>query len=186
MSEPKTGRVRAARLDPVTRRDLIIDAAETLLGEHDPLLVTFSHVAEAAGVSRPLVHTYLGDHRGLVDAVQVRMITRLDRWVNHGLKRVASPFETWRALVYGVFSFVENEQDAWSVLVSTGGLDHPSLHGLRKRWTQAIGLTEDQQMELASQAAIAALLLGAGGWVTRGVDPDEFIAVMNPTVSFTV
>jgi AcrR family transcriptional regulator len=132
-------RRRAARLDPDTRRGLITDAAERLLVERDPLLVTFDEVAEAASVSRALVHAYLGDRRGLVDAVQVQVIGRLDAWVGHGFHRATTPTGglggRWST---GTFAFVEAERDAWGVLSATGGLDHPALHGVRARWAAAM------------------------------------------------
>ncbi len=152
-----------------------MDAAERLLAEHDPLLVTFEEVARTAGVSRALVHTYLGDRRGLIDAVQVRIVGRMDTWVGHGLGRASTPTDRLRAIVGGLFAFVEGEREAWSVLVASGGLDHPALHGVRARW--AIGLTPDRGAdadpvdEVPAQAVVAALLLGVGSWVNRGVDP---------------
>jgi AcrR family transcriptional regulator len=167
-------RRRAARLDPDTRRGLITDAAERLLAERDPLLVTFEEVAEAAGVSRALVHTYLGDRRGLIDAVHVQVIGRLDAWVAHGFRRATTPSGRLRALVQGVFAFVEAERDAWGVLGASGGLDHPALHGVRARWADA--MTDGDggpEAALGSQAAVSALLAGVGTWVNRGVEPIE-------------
>lgn len=183
-------RPRAARLDPDTRRGLIADAAARLLAEHDPLLVTFDQVAEAAGVSRALVHAYLGDRRGLVDAVQVQLIARLDTWVGHGLRRATTPRARWNAVVHGTFAFVDAEPERWSVLGTTGGLDHPALHGVRSRWAQAIAGSEvsddtdaDARPTLAADAAVAAVLLGVGPWIARGVDPDEVAQALWPSLA---
>lgn len=170
-------RPRAARLDPEIRRGLIIEAAEQLLTEHDPLHVTFEEVAAAAGVSRALVHTYLGDRRGLVDAVQVRIVGRIERWVGHGMARASSRSDRARALVTGVFAFVEAEHEAWNVLLTTGGLDHPATHGLRTRWASMLS-DGDDAYELAAQATVAALLLAVGGWTTRGIDPMDAVDVV--------
>ncbi len=129
-------------------------------------------MAAAAGVSRALVHTYLGDRRSLIDAVQVRIVSRMDAWVGHGLRRADTAEDRLRALVGGLFAFVESERDGWGVLVASGGLDHPALHGVRGRWTAAL-TTGDRDREVAAQAVVAALLFGVGGWVTRGVEPSE-------------
>lgn len=129
-------------------------------------------MAAAAGVSRALVHTYLGDRRSLIDAVQVRIVSRMDTWVRHGLRRADTAPDRLRALVGGLFAFVESERDGWGVLVASGGLDHPALHGVRGRWTAAL-ITDDPDWEVAAQAVVAALVFGVGGWVTRGVEPSE-------------
>lgn len=140
-------------------------------------------MAAAAGVSRSLVHAYLGDRRGLVDAVQVQIIGRLDTWVGHGLRRATTPPDRLRAIVHGTFAFVEAEQDAWGVLGASGGLDHPALHGVRARWTAALvggdgPGSSDEPAVLAAQAAVGALVATVGTWTNRGVDPDDVCAVL--------
>ena len=179
---PSDGRrTRAPRLDPDTRRGLIADAAERLLAEHDPLLVTFDQVAAAAGVSRPLVHAYLGDRRGLLDAVQVQIIGRLDAWVGHGLRRATTPTARLRAMVHGTFAFVEAEQDAWGVLGASGGFDHPALHGVRARWAALLVVDRPEPSpaaDLGAQAVVGALLADVGTWSNRGVDPDHAIETL--------
>lgn len=131
--------------------------------------MTFDQVALAAGVSRSLVHAYLGDRRGLIDAVQVRIIGRLDTWVGHGLARATTPRACLRALVQGTCAFVDAERDAWGVLGTSGGFDHPALHGVRARWAARLAAEDD---DLGAQAAVSALLGGVGTWVNRGIDPD--------------
>jgi AcrR family transcriptional regulator len=140
-------------------------------------------VAAAAGVSRALVHAYLGDRRGLIDAVQVRVIGRLDTWVGHGLRRAEGRGReaVLAALVHGLLAFVAAEQDGWGVLSATGGLDHPALHGLRARWARALSMDDDRaEGDVAAQAAVGALLVGAGTWVNRGVEADELIVALRP------
>jgi AcrR family transcriptional regulator len=139
--------------------------------------VTFDQVAEAAGVSRPLVHAYLGDRRGLLDAVQVRIVGRMDGWVGHGLRRATTRRGAIQAVTAGLFAFVDAERDAWSVLVASGGLDHPALHGVRGRWADRIAGSE-REMQVPAQAAVAALVFGVGGWVHRGVDPHTVVAAL--------
>lgn len=187
MSSPSERRARAPRLDPDTRRGLIADAAEALLAEHDPLLVTFDQVAAAAGVSRALVHTYLGDRRGLIDAVQVQIVGRLDTWVGHGLRRARTRDEALAALVQGTFAFVAAERDGWGVLGASGGFDHPSLHGVKARWVATLvddgPDAGDPTTEVAAQAAVNALVGGVGVWVNRGVDPDAVVVALRRLVA---
>lgn len=165
-------RPRAARVDREVRRGLLIDAAEGVLAENDPLLVTFDEVAQAAGVSRALLHQHVGDRRGLVDAVQTRVLERLDRWVGHGLARSVGPAEACRSVVYGTWSFVEVEDRGWSVLTATGGLDHPAAHAIRRRWSDALADGRGDAA-VAAQLAVGGLVAGVGGWMRRGVDVDD-------------
>lgn len=140
-------------------------------------------MASAAGVSRALVHAYVGDRRGLLDAVQVRIVGRADTWVGHGLRRATSATEALRALTGGLFAFVDAERDAWGVLVASGGLDHPALHGVRGRWATALsGPDRGVAPDVAAQAAVGALVFGVGGWVNRGIDPSEVTAVLLRTL----
>ena len=134
-------------------------------------------MAEAAGVSRALVHAYLGDRRGLIDAVQVRIVARLDTWVGHGLARAADRDEALAAIVQGSFAFVEAERDGWGVLAASGGFDHPAFHGVRGRWARALSTDEDPADPHAA-AAVAALLGAVGTWSNRGTDPAVIIDVL--------
>lgn len=94
----------------------------------------------------------------------------MDTWVGQGLGRVTEPADRLRALVGGLFGFVTDERDGWSVLIASGGLDHPALHGVRARWTVALADGVPDQ-DVAAQAVVASLLLGVGGWVSRGIEP---------------
>ena len=120
------------------------------------------------------MHAYLGDRRGLLDAVQVRIVARLDRWVDHGLRRAVDRAGRLRALVDGLFAFVAAEHEAWGVLAATGGLDHPALHQLRLRWSALLDGDGDARGP-AAQAVVAGLLLGVGPWVSAGVEPAQVL-----------
>ena len=147
------------------------------MAEHDPITVSLEQVAQAAGTSRPLVHTYFGDRRGLLDAVQVRIVRRLADWVEHGLARARSTDDVVHALTAGVFAFVDQERDTWRLLTTSGGLDHPDLHAVRARWASALGGDEPDRA-IGATAVVAALLLGAGSWVARGEEPTAVAAVL--------
>jgi AcrR family transcriptional regulator len=133
-------------------------------------------------VSRPLVHAYLGDRRGLVDAVQVRIIERLDRWIDTRTGRASTPTGQLRELIAGLLSFADRENDAWGVLAASGGLDHPALHQLRIRWVDAL-IDGDERRRLGAQAAVAALVAESGGWTARGVDHLAVEKVLAPLLA---
>lgn len=156
---------------------MILDAAEALMAEHDPFTVSLEQVAAAANTSRPLVHTYFGDRRGLFDAMHVRVVRRLSDWVDHGLDRARTPEQALSAIVTATFSFVDQERDTWRFIIASGGLDHPDLHAVRSRWVAAL-VDDEPDLTVGAQAAVAAVLLGAGGWVARGEEPEGVAAVL--------
>ena len=61
------------RLDPATRRDQILDAANALFAERGYAEVTIGDVAQNAGVARGLVHHYFGGRK----EVYVALVERL-------------------------------------------------------------------------------------------------------------
>lgn len=176
---PETARRRRAlRTDAGMRRGLILDAAERVFEEQDPLLVTFEEVASAAGVSRALVHRHVADRRDLLDAVQLRVVGRLERWVAHGVDRAGDATTRRRAIVFGLWSFVDTEGDAWALLATTGGLDHPAVHALRDRWVTAIA-GDGADHRLVAQLELGGLLAGIGGFVGRGIQPEDLLAALD-------
>ena len=97
--------------------------------------------------------------------------------LGHGLRRASTPRASLQAVTAGLFAFVDADRDAWSVLVASGGLDHPALHGVRARWAARIS-TPDRAGDLPAQAAVAALVFGVGGWVNRGIDPHTVVVAL--------
>lgn len=68
------------RLEPDERREQILDAAMRLFGERSYSTVSTSEIADAAGVTRGLLHHYFGTKRDLyVEVVQrLVMLPKLD------------------------------------------------------------------------------------------------------------
>ncbi|HET9421887.1 MAG TPA: TetR/AcrR family transcriptional regulator [Nocardioides sp.] len=69
MSAPR----RYQRLDPATRRDQILDAANTLFADRGYDEVTIEDVAKSAGVARGLVHHYFGGRKDVYIALLQRL-----------------------------------------------------------------------------------------------------------------
>ena len=64
---------RYQRLDPATRRDQILDAANTLFAERGYEEVTIDEVAKSAGVARGFVHHYFGGRKEVYLALLERL-----------------------------------------------------------------------------------------------------------------
>ena len=69
MSTPRTFQ----RLDPATRRDQILDAANALFAERGYEEVTIEDIAKTAGVARGLVHHYFGGRKEVYVALLERL-----------------------------------------------------------------------------------------------------------------
>ena len=69
MSTPR----RYQRLDPATRRDQILDAANALFAERGYEEVTIEDIARSAGVARGLVHHYFGGRKEVYLALLERL-----------------------------------------------------------------------------------------------------------------
>ena len=66
---------RFQRLDPATRRDQILDAANALFAERGYDDVTIEDIARSAGVARGLVHHYFGGRKDVYIALLERLGT---------------------------------------------------------------------------------------------------------------
>ncbi|MET0840026.1 MAG: helix-turn-helix domain-containing protein, partial [Marmoricola sp.] len=69
MSAPR----RYQRLDPATRREQILDAANELFAERGYDDVTIDDIAKGAGVARGLVHHYFGGRKDVYVALLERL-----------------------------------------------------------------------------------------------------------------
>jgi AcrR family transcriptional regulator len=70
VSEPR----RFQRLDPATRRDQILDAANALFAERGYDEVTIEDIAKAAGVARGLVHHHFGGRKEVYLGLLERLV----------------------------------------------------------------------------------------------------------------
>lgn len=86
MTTVSTARPATVPAGPAATRDAILDAAEREFGRAGYRHTTIGGVADAAGVSRPLVYRYFGDKETLYRLVVERL---LQRW-NHALVEAAS------------------------------------------------------------------------------------------------
>jgi len=67
--DAQRAQVRFTREETTTK---ILDAAEDLFSRRDPAKVTMREIAEAAGVTHPLVHQYIGTKADVLKAVVQR------------------------------------------------------------------------------------------------------------------
>jgi AcrR family transcriptional regulator len=170
------------RLDPATRREQILIAAATVFAGRDPADVTFEEIAVEAGVSRALVYNYFGDRGGLVAAVYVRSVERLDHALEAALDRDDPPDERLRQVILCYLDFARRDAGAWRLIGSSEGAQHPVVQEARRRryrrMAQMLGGTPEAQV-LAR--GLVGFLEGASLQWADGepCDRDDVAAVMH-------
>lgn len=121
-------------MDPQDRRRSILDAAMEVLAVDDIGEITFERVAEAAGVSRSLVHNYFGDRSGLLASLYLHSFSRLEAALDDAVADPAAPAsDRLRAVVRAYFLYAADHPGQWRLLASTLALHHPSVVGARRR-----------------------------------------------------
>lgn len=119
------------RLDPHTRREQILDAAEAVIRDRSPAELTFEAVADSAGVSRALVYNYFGDRRGLLAAVELRTLDQLNTSLHASIDAGLDPVSQLEPLANAYLAFAEDHGALWRSLAA-GGVQHPSVEAARR------------------------------------------------------
>ncbi len=152
-------------------------------------------IAEAAGISKPMVYAYFGSKEGLYRACMARARERLFEILRDNVDTSAPPDEQlWHGLL-GFFTFVRDEPDPWTVLLGdvTAGTGPFALEGaeVRREIAELVaGLLRRsaaeqghpiETPEVAEQLARA--LIGAGEslavwWGEHPEEPVERVALL--------
>ena len=119
------------RLDPHTRREQILDAAEAAIRDRSLAELTFEAVADSAGVSRALVYNYFGDRRGLLAAVALRTLDQLNTSLHASIDAGLDPVSQLEPLANAYLAFAEDHGALWRSLAA-GGVQHRSVAAARR------------------------------------------------------
>lgn len=91
----------SGRLDRERRRDLLLDAAASMVADGDVEAITMDAVAERAGVSRPLVYKHFANRHELLGAVYSRESALLHAELEAAVTAATSFEGMVRALIRG-------------------------------------------------------------------------------------
>jgi len=181
-SEPDAdGSPRArTRLEPGVRRELILGAADRVLRERNPADVTFETVAEAAGVSRALVYNYFGDRPGLLAAVYLRTLDRLDASLLAALDPSLPPAEQLRPLAHAYLDFAEVNGSMWQALASTGAVVHPAVRSARRTRIERLASLwgGSDRARIVARTVTGMLEAATVDWVDDAVGRDLVVATV--------
>jgi AcrR family transcriptional regulator len=163
------------RLDPETRREQIIEAAERVLVGRDPAEVSFEELAAEAGVSRALLYNYFGDKAGLVAAVYLRVLEGLSEEIDAAVGPEAGDVadaERLRVLARCYLSYAAEHASAWRLLGSSLAMDHPSVRRARHERFETLmrrrGGVAGPEARLTVCAVIGFLEAGSLQWLESG------------------
>ncbi|MDV6011052.1 TetR/AcrR family transcriptional regulator [Haloechinothrix sp. LS1_15] len=170
-----TQQPRTRRLPREVRERQILDAAVQVFSEHGYHAAAMDEVAEVAGVSKPMVYTYLGSKEDLFTHCIRREAKRLIDAVTEGVDseaELAPDMQLWLGL-RSFFRFVGQNRESWTVLhrqaLSVGGAFAAEISEMRNRSIELVasvviaagtkqGIGEQAEK---SAAGLAAALVGA-------------------------
>lgn len=114
-----TTRTRAAHLGPELRRPLVLDAALPLFARDGYAAVSMQAIADAAGVSKPVVYSCFASKEELFEALLLREEAKLWAWVERALPAagtVAEPEGLLRDGLATLLRAVQADPDALRVI----------------------------------------------------------------------
>ena len=103
---------------PARRREQqMLEAAERAFASRGFHGASVDAIAEASGITKPMIYAYFGSKEGLYRACMTRARERLFEALRDGVDPAAKPDQQlWHGLL-AVFTFVEREHDSWAVLL---------------------------------------------------------------------
>ena len=155
------------RLDPVTRRALLVEAAAEVFRGRDPTEVSFEEVAEAGGVSRSLVYAYFGDRGGLIAAVYLHNLEQLDAELGRALDERLPDEVRLRRIIRRYLVFARDNRPSWNLMTAAGALQHPAIQGARRARIERIASAwaDEPAARLVARSVVGLLEAGAQDWV---------------------
>ncbi|MFD8491887.1 TetR/AcrR family transcriptional regulator [Amycolatopsis sp. NPDC059657] len=177
---------RARRLPRAVRERQILDAAVQVFSRYGYHSASMDEISEVAGVSKPMIYTYLGSKEDLFGQCIRREATRLLEAVQAGVHPELPPdMQLWHGL-RAFYRFVADYRESWTVLhrqaLTVGGAFAAEVVDMRTRAIELVaalvvsagtqkGLGE--QAEFSGEGLAAALVGGAESLADWALDhPD--------------
>ena len=182
------------RVPRKVREQQMLEVAERAFAERGFHAASVDAIAEASGITKPMVYAYFGSKEGLYKACMERARIRLLTALQDGVDTSAPPDrQLWHGLL-AVFTFVERERASWAILLGevTQGTGPFAQEGaavrrelaaliaeLLRRAAAHAGLEADA---LVITDQLARALMGAGEslavwWAEHPEEPAERVAL---------
>lgn len=147
---------RAKRLPRAVREKQILDAAVEVFSQHGYHMASMDVISEVAGVSKPMIYSYLGAKEELFGHCIRRESNRLFEAVRDGIRPDVPPdMQLWHGL-RSFYGFVAEYRQSWIVLhrhaLAAGDPFAKEVTALR---TRAIELVRDLVVSAGTQRGLA-------------------------------
>ena len=192
---PGRGAPGRRRVPRIERQREMIHAATELFSKHGFAAVSMDDVAAAAGITKPLIYSYLGSKEGLFAACAEEAGAELRARLRDLVQgSELAPDERLWAGIGAVFEFVERHRLAWELLYPPAGrpagpvgegADHARqameelLESLFADTAESAGVAGDALGHVGplARAFTAVTIAMATDWVSRSTEPRELAAL---------
>lgn len=161
-----TSPLEPARLARADRREALLDAALTLVGEGDLDGVSMESVADRAGVSRPLVYKHFRNRTEILTTLYVREGERLHEELSVDVQAADTIEAKYRALFHGSIRAAEDRGQIFAVLRSAADMNSQLRKITRERDRHTVEFYAQHTIDeigspRARTEAVTAMLLAA-------------------------
>jgi AcrR family transcriptional regulator len=110
---PDTAIPRRRRLSRPERRELLLDAAELVFGEHGFHAASMDDVARATGVTKALIYEHFASKEQLYETCVERARERMFTKIAEGIAGLDRPVDQLRAFVAIYFDELQRQRHRW-------------------------------------------------------------------------
>jgi AcrR family transcriptional regulator len=160
------------------REDEMLQAAGDAFARYGFHDASMDEIAEAAGISKPMLYNYFGSKQGLYVAYVERSGRALLARMREADSRGAPAAQRLHAGILAFLSYAEEHRAGWTILhretLAQGGPLAEELSGLRERVTEMLtSIFDDEAFAHAFAGAGESL---ASWWLTHPEQPKERMA----------
>src|ERR1039458_6783997 len=169
-------RSRSRRLDATQRREQLVSTAQRLFGERGYRATTMEDIANAAGVTKPLLYQHFTSKRALYLELVHRVSSELLEALGSANRRANGPRQMVENGFGGYFELIVTHEDSFRLLFGRHAPDDPELfNAVRQVETAVLDVIESNMpTELVPEhrrlLAYAVVGMAEGGtrfWVER-------------------
>jgi AcrR family transcriptional regulator len=163
------------RVPRAVREQQMLDAAASVFSRQGYHRATVDEIADAVGISKPMVYLYFGSKEDLFVAVVRREAARLNATITEAVAVGLTPYEQLRCGLEAFLTFVAEHRDGWSVLYrrarSQGGPVARGVTAIRRHTIEVIaGLLESAIRETDAQLPPRQDLIATGHAIVGGCE----------------